>query len=130
MLVELKNGETFNGTLTNCDQFMNMNLEDVTCTSRDGTRFWKMDKVYIRGYTLKYIRILDEIINKVKEEQKKSRSKPQQQGNSNNNSNTNNSNTSSQRSRSNSSGRGSGMRGTNDNRSSSGRGKISFSFLY
>ncbi|KAL9648961.1 hypothetical protein ABK040_008341 [Willaertia magna] len=75
MLVELKNGETFNGTLSSCDQFMNMNLEDVTCTSRDGTRFWKMDKVYIRGYTLKYIRILDEIINKVKEEQKKSRSK-------------------------------------------------------
>jgi len=127
MLVELKNGETFNGTLATCDQFMNMNLEDVTCTSRDGTRFWKMDKVYIRGYTLKYIRILDEIIQKVKEDQKKSRSKPPQTTQTPSSANqTSSTSGSHQRSRSNSSqGRGgsSGPRGTSDNRPSSGRGK-------
>jgi U6 snRNA-associated Sm-like protein LSm4 len=75
MLVELKNGETFNGILDNCDNWMNLNLRDVTCTSRDGSKFWKMNEAYVRGYTVKYIRVLDEMIDKVKEEQKKSRSK-------------------------------------------------------
>ncbi|KAG2370831.1 hypothetical protein C9374_013787 [Naegleria lovaniensis] len=131
MLVELKNGETFNGTLTNCDQFMNMNLEDVTCTSRDGTRFWKMDKVYIRGYTLKYIRILDEIINKVKEEQKKSRSKPQQQQQQQTStaatasSGASTTTSAPQRTRSHSSGagRGSGRNDSSRSSSSGGRGR-------
>ena len=34
ILVELKNGETLNGQLVNCDAWMNMNLRDVICTSR------------------------------------------------------------------------------------------------
>jgi len=33
-LVELKNGETYNGHLVNCDNWMNVNLRDVICTSR------------------------------------------------------------------------------------------------
>jgi len=33
-LVELKNGETYNGHLVNCDNWMNINLRDVICTSR------------------------------------------------------------------------------------------------
>jgi len=34
MLVELKNGDTYNGHLVNCDNWMNINLRDVICTSR------------------------------------------------------------------------------------------------
>lgn len=34
MLVELKNGDTYNGHLVNCDTWMNINLRDVICTSR------------------------------------------------------------------------------------------------
>jgi len=34
MLVELKNGDTYNGRLVNCDTWMNINLRDVICTSR------------------------------------------------------------------------------------------------
>ena len=34
MLVELKNGETYNGNLVSCDNWMNINLKDVICTSR------------------------------------------------------------------------------------------------
>jgi small nuclear ribonucleoprotein (snRNP)-like protein len=34
MLVELKNGETYNGILVNCDIWMNLSLRDVVCTSR------------------------------------------------------------------------------------------------
>jgi U6 snRNA-associated Sm-like protein LSm4 len=34
MLVELKNGDTYNGRLVNCNIFMNLLLRDVICTSR------------------------------------------------------------------------------------------------
>ena len=67
-LVELKNGETFNGLLVNCDNYMNINLREVVCTSRDGDKFWKINECYIRGPTIKYLRIPDEIIDQVKEE--------------------------------------------------------------
>lgn len=33
-LVELKNGETFNGHLFNCDSWMNIHLKKVICTSK------------------------------------------------------------------------------------------------
>ncbi|PNI50495.1 LSM4 isoform 5 [Pan troglodytes] len=36
MLVELKNGETYNGHLVSCDNWMNINLREVICTSRVG----------------------------------------------------------------------------------------------
>lgn len=68
MLVELKNGETYNGHLVACDNWMNINLREVICTSRDGDRFWRMPECYIRGSTIKYLRIPDEVIDMVKEE--------------------------------------------------------------
>ena len=33
-LVELKNGETYNGHLINCDTWMNLHLKEVLCTSK------------------------------------------------------------------------------------------------
>ena len=33
-LIELKNGFCYNGLLVNCDKFMNVNLKDVTLTSK------------------------------------------------------------------------------------------------
>ncbi|XP_059480424.1 U6 snRNA-associated Sm-like protein LSm4 [Neocloeon triangulifer] len=68
MLVELKNGETYNGHLVNCDSWMNINLREVICTSRDGDKFWRMPECYIRGSTIKYLRIPDDVIENVKEE--------------------------------------------------------------
>jgi len=73
MLVELKNGETYNGHLTSCDNWMNIHLRDVICTSRDGDRFWRMPEVYVRGSTIKYLRIPDEVLDMVKEEVKETR---------------------------------------------------------
>lgn len=73
MLVELKNGETYNGHLVSCDNWMNVNLREVICTSRDGDHFWKMPECYIRGSTIKYLRIPDEVIDMVKEESNKGR---------------------------------------------------------
>eukprot|EP01135_Chromosphaera_perkinsii_P007228 Nk52_evm36s745 gene=Nk52_evmTU36s745 len=63
MLVELKNGETYNGHLVNCDNFMNINLREVICTSKDGDKFWRVPKCYLRGNNIKYLRIPDEVID-------------------------------------------------------------------
>ena len=68
MLVELKNGETYNGHLASCDTWMNLHLRDAICTSRDGDRFWKVAEVYIRGSTIKYMRIPDEVLDQVRED--------------------------------------------------------------
>ena len=68
LLVELKNGETYNGNLVSCDNYMNVNLSDVTCTSRDADRFFKVDSVYIRGVQIKYLCVPQEVIALVKEE--------------------------------------------------------------
>jgi len=68
MLVELKNGETYNGHLVNCDNWMNLQLREVICTSLDGDHFWRMNECYVRGSTIKYLRIPDEVIDMVKDE--------------------------------------------------------------
>jgi len=52
-LVELKNGETFNGHLVNCDNFMNITLREVYQTNADGDKFWKLKECYIRGSTVR-----------------------------------------------------------------------------
>ncbi|KAK2555039.1 U6 snRNA-associated Sm-like protein LSm4 [Acropora cervicornis] len=67
-LVELKNGETYNGHLVSCDNWMNINLREVICTSRDGDRFWRIPECYVRGSNIKYLRIPDEVIDMVKDE--------------------------------------------------------------
>jgi U6 snRNA-associated Sm-like protein LSm4 len=74
ILVELKNGEAYNGYLEKSDQWMNLHLNDVICTSPDGDRFWKLSECFIRGTTIKYIRISDEVMEKSKAEQKRQRS--------------------------------------------------------
>jgi len=60
MLVELKNGETYNGHLVSCDTWMNVHLKEVICTAKDGDRFWRMATCYVRGNTIKYICVPDE----------------------------------------------------------------------
>ena len=63
---------------------MNINLREVICTSRDGDKFWRMNECYIRGSMIKYLRIPDEVIDQVKEEQKPNIQKPFNQRRDNN----------------------------------------------
>lgn len=49
MLVELKNGETLNGHLVNCDTWMNLTLKEVVQTSPEGDKFFRVPEVYVRG---------------------------------------------------------------------------------
>jgi U6 snRNA-associated Sm-like protein LSm4 len=66
IMVELKTGETFNGILTSCDNWMNLLLTNVVCTSPSGDVFSKIEKAYIRGSMVKYLRIPDQVIEMVK----------------------------------------------------------------
>ena len=66
-LVELKNGETYNGHLMQCDSWMNMHLREVICSSKDGDRFWRMPEAYLRGNTIKFIRMSEETLELAKQ---------------------------------------------------------------
>lgn len=70
LLVELKDGDTYNGRLVSCDAWMNMNLRDVICTSKDGERFWKLPTCYIRGSAVKYLRLPPDLLQKAQEEER------------------------------------------------------------
>ncbi|KAI9298802.1 Sm-like ribonucleoprotein [Neoconidiobolus thromboides FSU 785] len=61
-MVELKNGETFNGHLINCDSFMNLTLREVIQTSADGSRFWRLPECFLKGYNIKTIRVPDNVL--------------------------------------------------------------------
>lgn len=67
-MIELKNGETYNGKLVNIDLWMNVNLKEVIRTSRDGDEFWSVPEVYVRGNTIKYVRVPDNVLDAVAEE--------------------------------------------------------------
>ncbi|CAO3678216.1 unnamed protein product [Rhizopus stolonifer] len=57
MLVELKSGETFNGH----------------STSPEGDKFWRLSECYIRGNTIKYLNVPEEIVDMVKEDEGRQR---------------------------------------------------------
>lgn len=88
ILVELKNGETLNGHLVNCDTWMNLTLKEVVQTSPEGDRFFRLAEVYVRGNNvccvsemklhdnlliwknqIKYLRVPDETVDLVKDQQ-------------------------------------------------------------
>ena len=62
--IEVKSGECFNGVVVKADYFMNFLLKDVTITSPDGQSFSKVDKCYVRGNSVKYIRVCEVAIEK------------------------------------------------------------------
>ncbi|EAN31261.2 putative U6 snRNA-associated Sm-like protein LSm4 [Theileria parva strain Muguga] len=72
-LIELKNGETYSGILDSCDAFMNMHMVNVVCTSKSGTDFWKLDECFIRGNTVKSLRLPNEVAEIAKEEKRPQR---------------------------------------------------------
>lgn len=43
-------------------------FHDAVCAVQDGERFWRMPEALIRGNTIKYIRVPEEVMDKVQEE--------------------------------------------------------------
>jgi len=56
--LELKNGETYRGRLTDSDQFMNCHMKAVTFTARDGRRT-RMEHVFLRGSQVRLVVLPD-----------------------------------------------------------------------
>lgn len=93
MLVELKSGETINGHLVNCDSWMNLLLKEVVLTSSDGESFTQIPEYYVRGNLIKYLRIPDELIDKINEQNQQQRNENRNYNNhQHNNRNYNNQN--------------------------------------
>ena len=59
---------------------INVYLIFHVCVGQDGDKFWRMPECYIRGSTIKYLRIPDEVIDMVKEEVIQQRSKGRGEG--------------------------------------------------
>jgi small nuclear ribonucleoprotein (snRNP)-like protein len=60
MLIELKNGDTYNGRLVSCNVFMNICLKDVICTSKASIFFIKFRIVVISLFKLGWRSILED----------------------------------------------------------------------
>jgi U6 snRNA-associated Sm-like protein LSm4 len=71
ILVEDKSGETFNGKLVKCDAWMNIHLQDVILTSSTGDKFYKLKECYIKGSSIKYVRMGDEVMQAAMESNKR-----------------------------------------------------------
>ena len=48
-MIEVKSGETYNGTLEEIDKFMNISIIDAVETSRFGDLFKQIPRVLIKG---------------------------------------------------------------------------------
>lgn len=67
-MIELKNGETLNGDLVNCDSWMNLTLKNVIQSLANGEEFTKIPEIYVRGIHIKYLRLPEEIMVHAKEQ--------------------------------------------------------------
>lgn len=62
VIVQLKNGEEYRGTLLEAEDTMNCQLKEVILTGRDG-RISKLEQVYLRGGQIKLV-VLPESLKK------------------------------------------------------------------
>uniref|UniRef100_A0A915P997 U6 snRNA-associated Sm-like protein LSm4 n=1 Tax=Meloidogyne floridensis TaxID=298350 RepID=A0A915P997_9BILA len=81
MLIELKNGETYNGMLIACDSWMNVHLRDAICTSKEGDKFMKIPEMrfsfyfnhFFSNYNLKVVELVKDEVKEVRRQQKENR---------------------------------------------------------
>mmetsp|Transcript_13482 Transcript_13482/g.31710 ORF Transcript_13482/g.31710 Transcript_13482/m.31710 type:complete len:260 (-) Transcript_13482:21-800(-) len=65
VLVELKNGDSYSGTLAAVDNLMNIRLEDAILTPQSEQKFEKLPECTIRGQFVKFIRFPDDILERM-----------------------------------------------------------------
>lgn len=64
-LVELKNGDSYSGTLAAVDNLMNIRLEDALFIPSTENKFEKLKECTIRGQFVKFIRFPDDILERL-----------------------------------------------------------------
>ncbi|CBZ29458.1 U6 snRNA-associated Sm-like protein LSm4p [Leishmania mexicana MHOM/GT/2001/U1103] len=57
--IELADGETVNGTVMRTDRAMNVVIKQCTRTGADGESFWKARECFVRGASVKNVRMTD-----------------------------------------------------------------------
>ncbi|KAG5496132.1 hypothetical protein JKF63_02433 [Porcisia hertigi] len=57
--IELADGETVNGTVMRTDRAMNVVIKQCTRTNADGKSFWKSRECFVRGASVKNVRMTD-----------------------------------------------------------------------
>ncbi|KAL0239129.1 hypothetical protein PCE1_004820 [Barthelona sp. PCE] len=62
ILLELKNGDSYGGLLSDVDTWMNLKLENVIITKADGSQFYSAAEVYARGAFIKNIRFEEQVL--------------------------------------------------------------------
>ncbi|CAD7940145.1 unnamed protein product [Amoebophrya sp. A120] len=68
VMLELKSGETYSGLLVKVDNFMNAQVRDAICVDAHTEKFCRVADVYIRGNSIKYLRLPEEVADMVKPE--------------------------------------------------------------
>ena len=63
MMVDTKNGESYDGILEGCDHFMNLKLSEVIITSANGD-FSKAKELFVRGNSIKTIQFDKEVLER------------------------------------------------------------------
>lgn len=61
--IELRNGQTVNGSVMRSDRTMNVILKNTIRTSADGKQFYRSREVFIRGASVRNIRMEDRALN-------------------------------------------------------------------
>lgn len=69
VLVELKNGDSYSGTLVASDNLMNLRMENVQFTPHSEYKFERLAECLIRGQFVKFVRFPDSIIGEVMAEE-------------------------------------------------------------
>lgn len=90
VVVELKTGGIINGTLENCDYYMNVTLTNACASLKENEPFYKIDHIYLRGQTIKLFKMGNEFIEKFKEQQQREKDNNNRNNNNNNNRQYNN----------------------------------------
>lgn len=68
--IELRDGQTVNGSVMRSDRTMNIILKNAIRTSADGKQFYRSREVFIRGASVRNIRMEDRALNLPKKKAK------------------------------------------------------------
>lgn len=68
-LVELKNGDSYSGTLAAVDNLMNIRLENTVFTPLGSQRFERLKECTIRGQFVKFVRFPDNVLDSLAAQQ-------------------------------------------------------------
>lgn len=66
--VECKSGRKYAGKVQACDLFMNVTLENVTLESAHQDEPKTYPELYLKGYSIKYVKIPDKLLEDIVEE--------------------------------------------------------------